>query len=50
MTTIVQIAKQLKLSPKVARRKLRTAKVRRPSAGWVFNTPAQVKAVKKALA
>ena len=43
--TLVQIAKSLKMSPKVARRKLRDNWTgRRPKDGWVFK-PAQRKSV-----
>lgn len=48
MTKLVDIAKSIKMSPKMARRKLRDAKWHRPTAGWVF-TPAKRAAVVKLL-
>jgi hypothetical protein len=34
--TLAEIAKTLKINAKVARRRLRSAEVRRPKDGWVF--------------
>jgi hypothetical protein len=44
--TVSQIAKSLRVPAKVARRRLRTAEVRRPKDGWVFPVAKKAQIVK----
>ena len=44
--SVSEIAKSLKMSPKVARRKLRDNWPRRPKGGWVFPTSQRSAVVK----
>lgn len=46
--TLSSIAKSLKMTPKNARRKMRTAGEKRPKTGWVFSA-ARARSVKKLL-
>ena len=48
MTSITQIAKSLRMSPKVARRKLRDAGFKKSKQGWTFRSTKRVVAALKA--
>jgi hypothetical protein len=50
MTTLKQICTELKVEPKAARRKLRKANGTNKGKAYQYETPADVKAVKKILA